>query len=94
MASGIAVAIASRLASIAGDLSPREYTAVLDGVAASYGVRESSESSALGSALEIRRLVEDFAVELQKLDEGLRTLSAYLLRIRERAVDRPKHLLH
>ena len=37
------------------------------------------------AALEIQRLVQDFAVELQKLDEGLRLLSTYLLRIRDRA---------
>lgn len=81
--------VAERLGDIAGDLSGAEYEAVLEGVAAAYGVhRERESSSARVESREIHRLVQDFAVELKKLDEGLRILSAYLVRIRERSRQR------
>jgi hypothetical protein len=77
--------VAARLVKIAGDLGDAEYEAVLEGVAAAYGVYRDDESrSARVETREIHRLVQDFAVELKKLDEGLRILSAYLVRIRER----------
>jgi len=88
--------VASRLAKIADDLGAAEYEAVLEGVAAAYGVHSEDESrGARVETREIHRLVQDFAVELKKLDEGLRILSAYLLRIRERT-KRPNEgrLLH
>ena len=81
--------VSARLAQIAGDLSAAEYAAVLEGVAAAYGVHRQCESrSTRAESREIHRLVEDFAVELKKLDEGLRILSAYLVRMRERSKSR------
>jgi hypothetical protein len=78
--------VSSRLREIAGDLSAAEYAAVLEGVAAAYGVHRECESrSTRAESKEIHRLVQDFAVELKKLDEGLRILSAYLVRLRERS---------
>jgi hypothetical protein len=77
--------VAARLVKIADDLGDAEYEAVLEGVATAYGVYRDDESrSARVETREIHRLVQDFAVELKKLDEGLRILSAYLVRIRER----------
>jgi hypothetical protein len=86
--------ISTRLVEIAGDLSAAEYEAVLEGVAAAYGVhRERENRSARAESREIHRLVQDFAVELKKLDEGLRILSAYLVRMRERSRRRSSGLV-
>jgi len=86
--------VSARLAEIAGDLSAEEYTAVLEGVAAAYGVHRQCEGrNARAESREIHRLVQDFAVELKKLDEGLRILSAYLVRIRERSKSRDSGLV-
>jgi len=71
--------VARRIAPGAAGLSGDAYGAFLDGVVA---IR--SESRSEPGAEEIQRLVNDFAIELKKLDEGLRLLSTYLLRIRER----------
>jgi len=80
------VPVSERLVDLAGDLAPESYAAVLDGVAAAYGVHHADRARAARSdSAEIHRLVHDFAVELKKLDEGLRILSAYLLKIRDRA---------
>jgi hypothetical protein len=88
--------VAARLVKIAGDLGDAEYEAVLEGVATAYGVyRDDETRSARVETREIHRLIQDFAVELKKLDEGLRILSAYLLRIRERTRNpRGGRLLH
>ena len=81
--------VSARLAEIAGDLSATEYDAVLEGVATAYAVhRQCENQNARAEAREIHRLVQDFAVELKKLDEGLRILSAYLVRMRERSRSR------
>ena len=80
------VPVSSRLVDLTRALTPVQYATLLDGVAAAYGVHcDDLSRSARLEAREIYRLVQDFAVELKKLDEGLRILSAYLLRIRERA---------
>ena len=79
----LARAVSERLESQAGSLDPEAYQAVLDATCTTWGARRKAEPP--DSALEIQRLVQDFAVELQKLDEGLRLLSTYLLRIRDRA---------
>jgi hypothetical protein len=81
--------VSARLAEIAGDLSASEYAAVLEGVAVAYGVHRQRETrNAREESKEIHRMVQDFAVELKKLDEGLRILSAYLVRMRERSRNR------
>ena len=58
------------------------YQAVVDATCATWSAQQR-KATPPDSGLEIQRLVQDFAVELQKLDEGLRLLSTYLLRIRE-----------
>jgi hypothetical protein len=82
IAPGVAAPLAERLAGSLARLEPAACAIALDGVAAAIGVqRERGEAH----PLEIQRLVQDFAAELKKLDEGLRLLSAYLLRLRDRA---------
>ena len=78
--------VAKKLAVIAEDLSPDEYAAVLDGVVAAYGAHceGCGPPEQVDEAVEIRRLMRGFAVELRKLEEGLRVLSAYLLRLQTR----------
>jgi hypothetical protein len=83
--------VAERLAVIAPDFSSSEYAAVLDGVAAAYGVHRE-DSVAGDAAVEISRLVHGFACELRKLDEGLRILCAYAERMQKRAVRSTRNL--
>ena len=76
--------VAERLAAAAAELSADEYTAILDGVLAAYGVhREISgpHDAHFRYANELQRLMDGFGGELRKLDEGLRMLSAYLVRM-------------
>ena len=76
--------LAERLVAIATDLSAHQYTAILDGVLAAYGVHREisgSHDAQFRYANELHRLMDGFAGELRKLDEGLRMLSAYLVRM-------------
>jgi len=89
----LASAVAERLEPRAVALDAVAYQVVLEAACAAYGAQRSSPRP--DAALEIQRLVQDFAVELQKLDEGLRLLSTYLLRIRDRArSDESARLVH
>ena len=76
--------VAERLVAAAADLSADEYTAILDGVLAAYGVHREisgSHDAHFRYANELQRLMDGFGGELRKLDEGLRMLSAYLVRM-------------
>lgn len=65
--------------------SRRELEALMDGVELGCQVQRAIASAAPGIASgEMERLFEDFAVELKKLDEGLRALAAYANRLRKR----------
>ena len=88
---GVAVEFSQPIAARLGDtrpaLSSEQYAAVLDGVAAAYDVYRQDCVSLEDSARdinEIRRLMQGFTGELRKLEEGLRILSAYLFRMRNR----------
>ncbi len=88
MGSAFSEPVAERLAAVALDLSSSEYAAALEGVAAAYDVyREDCEALAHSSRDidEIQRLMQGFAGELLKLEEGLRIISAYVLRMHNRA---------
>lgn len=88
-------AAAARLERVASDLNETEYVALLDGVAAAYGVhRGEQDRGARDDTTEIRRLVHDFAIELKKLDEGLQILSSYVLRIRDRTSEDTPGVVH
>jgi hypothetical protein len=71
------------------DLPEREYRALLQGVV--LGQRAARQPS--GSP-ELQRMLEDFATELQKLDEGLRLIAAYLARLREQTGPESARTLH
>ena len=89
----LARAVSDRLEPRAGSLDRSAYQAVLDAACTTWGARRKAATPE--PAQEIQRLVQDFAVELQKLDEGLRLLSTYLLRIRDRArSDESARLVH
>ena len=84
---------ARRLSAIAADLSPKEYGAVLDGVAAAYIYPDEAKSQETSDVGEIQRLMEGFTGELRKIEEGLQILSAYVIRMGNRSnIDRPTTL--
>ena len=75
--------VAQRLATIAPCLSAAEYTAILDGVSAAYGAHceiSGPNGAYFRDGNELQRMIEGFAGELRKLEEGLQMLSAYLVR--------------
>jgi hypothetical protein len=80
--------LAERLAHLSRDLHEREVRALLEGVI--LGQRAARQSA---RSPELSRMLEDFASELQKLDEGLRLLTAFLSRLREQTVE-PARTLH
>ena len=87
--------VAARLERATSGLNEAEYDALLDGVAAAYGVhRGERERGTRDDTTEIRRLVHDFAIELKKLDEGLQILSSYVLRIRDRTSEERPGVVH
>lgn len=83
IAPGFALPVAERLA-IEGDPPDATY----EGVRAAYEVHrrdcEALEESARNID-EIQRLMQGFAGELRKLEEGLRMVSAYVLRMHDKA---------
>jgi hypothetical protein len=79
----LASALSERLETRTAALDAAAYQVVLDATCTAWAAQRRATPP--DAALEIQRLVQDFAVELQKLDEGLRLLSTYLLRIRDRA---------
>ena len=83
--SSLSRTLAQRIAPRAAELSSDAYPAFIDGVAAAEGEPRNEAGAA-----EIQRLVQDFAIELKKLDEGLRLLSSYLLRIRDSTSQPPR----
>ncbi|MFQ5416149.1 MAG: hypothetical protein ACE5FL_03765 [Myxococcota bacterium] len=81
----LSAAVARRLESSVAKLSPHEYGAVLGSVAAAYGGRPGADSGICPEDIaDVQRLMQGVSEEVQKLDEGLRVLSAYISRLRER----------
>jgi hypothetical protein len=90
-------AFSQRLAEIATDLSASEYHAAVLAMAAAYDVvqRDARELEArCRDVREIQHLMQGFAGELRKLEEGLRIVSAYLVRLRSAADGDPGEQLH
>lgn len=61
------------------------HQAILDGVTAAYRAHQKGQENLrrrLRELGDMSRLMEDFAGELRKLDEALKTLAAYLGRMR------------
>ncbi len=89
--------VAERIAAIAAGLTPEEYAAVLDGVTTAYNVKRPASAPGVGASpdmAEIQRLMDGFSDELQKLDEGLRILSAYVTRMRSRSSKDEPPIVH
>src|SRR5262245_28547008 len=84
--------LAERLARLSRDLPDREYRALLQGVI--LGQRAARQPAGSSGSPELQRMLEDFATELQKLDEGLRLIAAYLSRLREQTAPEPARTLH
>lgn len=87
--------MATRLAPLLKAASTRAYGAALDAAAAAVEVVRDGECAApdrvigtpdrAGDVAEIQRLMLGFTDELRKLEEGLRILSAFVVRMRTRA---------
>jgi len=93
----LAEAFSQRLAEIAADLSASEYHAAILAMAAAYEVVQADAGeleSRCRDVREIQHLMQGFAVELRKLEEGLRIVSAYLVRLRTTADGNPTDQLH
>jgi len=82
--------LAERLLGLARELPEREIRALLEGVV--LGRRAGQPPKPRSP--ELHRMLEDFAAELKKLDEGLRLLTAYLSRLREQTAVEPARTLH
>jgi hypothetical protein len=78
--------LADRLRGLARALTSTEMRALLD-------LSDAERDAGGPSAVEMTNILEDFASELKKLDEGLRVLTAYLSRLRDRQVA-PARTLH
>ena len=80
--------MATRLAPLLKAVSSRAYGAALDAAAAAVAVARVDgdlERDRVSDVAEIQRLMLGFTDELRKLEEGLRILSAFVLRMRTRA---------
>lgn len=99
-----ATAVGDRLERVVADLSGEAYDALLSGVALACEARRgAAPGEALAGAAEpgrrselaeVERLVEGFADELRKIDEGLRTLTAFVERLRSRVPAPPGATFH
>ena len=86
-----------RLVEIADGLSASEYHAAILAMTAAYEVvqREAGElEMRCRDVREIQHLMQGFASELRKLEEGLRTVSAFLVRLRAAADGNPGGQVH
>jgi hypothetical protein len=84
----LSLPMATRLAPLLKTVSSRAYGAALDAAAAAASVArvdDAPETDRASDVAEIQRLMLGFTDELRKLEEGLRILSAFVLRMRTRA---------
>jgi hypothetical protein len=89
--------VAQRLEPTVAHLSPHEYGVVLSSIAAVYGARREDRDDpgiAPEDIADVQRLMQGFGEEVQKLDEGLRMLSAYVSRLRKRTARTNIETLH
>jgi hypothetical protein len=97
VASQLSESVAQRLQGTVSKLSSREYQAVLSSVAVAYADRGDegvSQGILPEDIADVQRLMQGFSEEVQKLDEGLRMLSAYVSRLRKRGVRSEVDTLH
>lgn len=84
-------AVSEQLERFSADLDRDTYDAVISGVAVAYGVQRKGLQDSKETARdldEVQRLMGGFASELRKLDEALRTLAAYVARMRRQTAER------
>jgi hypothetical protein len=94
---GFSAPVAERIAGLAGELDDHTYSAILDGVVVAFDAHRSDCEAIEGRSRdldEIQRLMHGFAGELRKLEEGLRIVSAYVLRMHSKAKGEPGRTLH
>ena len=87
LAPDVSESVADQLESSVAKLSQSDYMAVLGGIAAVYSERTGGSDDTVirqEDIAEVQRLMQGFSEEVQKLDEGLRMLSAYVSRLRVR----------
>jgi len=96
LASGRIESVARQLEPMLPSLSVDEYSAVLAGVAAVTSRAESvaAESASALDIADVERLMHGVREEVQKLDEGLRMLSAYVTGLRRSSHRRVDERLH
>jgi hypothetical protein len=97
MADSLCEMLARKLEPTVAKLSDDEAAAVLGSVATAYGEQLSDlECGGIGPGeiADVQRLMQGFREEVQKLDEGLRVLSAYVSRLRKRGSDHIGEPLH
>jgi hypothetical protein len=90
-------AFAERLAPISASGSPENYAAALDAVVLAYRNGAPAVPSAPAgpaSLNELQRLMTGFTGELRKLEEAMRTLDAYVTRMRSQTDVPEDHRLH
>jgi len=94
---GFSEPLAQRLERLRSEPGSATYSAALEGAAAAYdayrGDAELLEDRSR-DVEEIQRLMQGFAGELLKLEEGLRIISAYVSRMHNRASREGSEVLH
>lgn len=94
---GFSTPVAERIAGLAAEIDDQTYAALLDGVAVAFDAHRSGCQAIEDRSRdldEIQRLMQGFAGELRKLEEGLRIVSAYVLRMHSKARGERGRLLH
>lgn len=97
VSAGFSAAAAERIAALRPELGERTYAAMLDGVTVAYDAHREQCQALAGKARdieEIERLMQGFAGELRKLEEGLRIVSAYVTRMHVKATGEGRRFLH
>jgi hypothetical protein len=88
--------VSHRLEPMLESFSAEQYGALIAGIAAGSGRREDVDAGRCWSddVGDVERLMEGVREEVQKLDEGLRMLSAYVTGLRRRSQHRKGSTLH
>ena len=94
---GFSEPLAKRLERLRAEPGSETYAAALEGAAAAYDAYRGDADSLEDRSRdieEIQRLMQGFAGELLKLEEGLRIISAYVLRMHNRTTRNGGGVLH
>ncbi|MEM7413043.1 MAG: hypothetical protein AAF430_22615 [Myxococcota bacterium] len=86
--------LAGELLRMAEKLPAAEYRALVEGVVLGQRLRRAGSGIHESGTSSLTPILEDFASELKKLDEGLRVLTAYLVRLRDETRGSRDQTLH